>query len=596
MSVRRSHNGFKLYLTSEPIHAQAVSFFVAFASSREALARRLAELATSVNAECAELVAGYEDRLKSRPLIDVGSPVLNSAFAQYPEVIHAMKVHDRPGAVRATQAGYYVWGWDGMTPMIPCSWANEPAYTADILRFFHRTCHPRIGIPLQFTTAFDARLKEPFPAQAQFIAGLYHYVATTGDLSVAEEVLPTCRLILERCRESVVRDTGLAWGNALWPDFPEAMGEDGNDISSLNNSLLYQGLRAMEYLARSLGDAALSNECYAWAARLRASFVKYLYDEEHGTFISSCSSIDLAPRKHYCAQAVFWVTPFARELASHAPGRIAAFMDEHLRSARCLLTLPQWDTAWMADGNQLGSSFPTADYAYVNVHKLLGDGTGLKTWLGDVEWFWRFHTAPEAFTPEAENEDEFGPDNHGCKQLQAVSAWYSCLYNGVAGLDIDHEGLTVTPWSDIPVSIQGLRLHETIIDLRILGSGQHIKTMQLNGEALPTGTRKIPWAALTAKHSQLEVLRTDRIPGHPVIVRADGLRVTGVDASPGRLTARIAGDMSGEAVIQVTSGASVLVDGQPASLIHEPSTGCVSLPYTPGREIVVDVTQVYHAG
>ena len=70
----------------------------------------------------------------------------------------------------------------------------------------------------------------------------------------------------------------------------------------------------------------------------------------------------------------------------------------------------------------------------------------LERWLGDVEWFWQRHTVPEAFTPEAENEHEIGPDNQGCKQYFTCSTWYACLYHGLAGLDFDHEGLTVTPW------------------------------------------------------------------------------------------------------------------------------------------------------
>ena len=32
------------------------------------------------------------------------------------------------------------------------------------------------------------------------------------------------------------------------------MEEDGGDLSAINNSLLYQGLRATEYIAASLGD------------------------------------------------------------------------------------------------------------------------------------------------------------------------------------------------------------------------------------------------------------------------------------------------------------------------------------------------------
>ncbi len=593
MRTRRSANGFKLYFTSAPTPAsrtKSLSFFVVFASSREELVLRLGRLSKHVNRECDELIAGYEGRLASRPRVDVGDPVLNSAFAQCPEIIHAMKVHDRPGAARASQAGGFVWGWDGMMPMVPCTWANEPEYTAAILRFFHQHRHDGIGLPLQFTTAFEPRLKEPFPAQAQFIAGLYQYVATTGDLTVAREVMPTCRFILDRCRERVVGGTGLVAGNALWPDFPEAMDEDGRDISSLNNSLFYQGLRSMEHLAAALGDAPLAVECRDWAARLRASFVKHLYDADQGTFISSCSAVDLKPRNHHCGQAIFWLTPFARELVAHAPGRIAAFMATHLRSAKCLLTLPQWDAAWMADGNQLGSSFPPADLAYLNLYKLIGDDAGLCAWLGDVDWFWRYHTVPEAFTPEAENEDAFGPDNHGGKQLQAVSTWYSCLFSGVAGLDVDHEGITVTPCGGMPVDIRGLRLRGTSIDLRISGRGSHIRSMRLDGKLLPAGTRKIAWAAFSRKRMRLEVVRTVKAPDHPVIVRADGLRVMAVTAASGRLSARVQGDMSGEAVIQVTPRARVLVDGGLVVVAaRESSTGCVSVPCPPGREISLDV-------
>jgi hypothetical protein len=588
MELRRSHNGFKLYFTSSHISKRAVAFYLLFAPTREALVARLKRLQTTVHDECFELIAGYQRHLAEQPTINIGDPVLNSAFSQYPEIIRSMALRDRPGAVGASLYGGFIWGWDGMMPMGPCTWANESGLTRDVIRFFHQTCHSRIGIPLQFTTAFTPRLKEPFPAQAQFICGLYQYVASTGDITLAHEVFPTCRFIIDRCRERVVRDTGLVSGNALWPDFPEAMGENGEDVSTLNNSLIYQGLRAMDYLARSIGEGILADECREWALRLRASFAKYLFDAEKGYFLSSCSAIDLSPRNHYPGQAIFWLTPFARELVCHEAGRIADFIGKHLRAARCLLTLPHWDTAWMADGNQLGSSYPAADHFYVNLHKLVGDPAGLRAWLGDVRWFWHYHTAPEAFTPEAENEDIFGPDNHGGKQLQTVSTWYTCLYHGVAGLDCDHEGLTVTPWGEMPVDIRGLKLRGATIDLRIRGSGGHA-TMKLNGKPLPAGTRKIPWSAFGGKRAKLEVARTAKAPAHPEIVRADGLRVTNVSVGRGTLSAIISGDMAGEVAIRCEVGARIIVDGSQVTLAREAVTGCVSVPSVPGREVVVVV-------
>jgi hypothetical protein len=575
---RGYHERSKHYLVSKPATDASLAFYMVFGSTKAGFDKRLKQLPKTVHAECTELVASYERRLKTRPQVDVGNAALNSFFMQQPEIIHAMELPDRPGAVRGTLAGYFVWGWDGMTPMIPCALANAPETTAAVLRFWQEVCHPQIGIPLQLTTAFEARLNNAFPAQCQYIGGLYHYVATTGDLSLAKAVLPTCEFILDQCRKAVVKETGLVAGTALWPDFPEAMDEDGNDISSLNNSLMYQGLRAMEYVYAALGRTKDSVACGAWAKRLRTSFVKYLYDEKKGYFISSCAAKTLKPRKHYVCQAIFWITPFARELVSHAPDRIAAFMDKHLRSAKCLLSMPRWDTAWMADGNQLGASYPTADYFYVNVHKMIGDATGLEAWLGDVEWFWRRHTAPESFTPEAENEHEVGADNQGCKQLQACSTWYASLTMGLAGMDFDHEGITFTPWGDRALTIGNLKLRGVTIDLKISGSGTHIGSLKLNGKPLPAGSRKIAWAALKGKSTRIALVRSKKVPKHPVIVRADGLRVTGVETRPNSLTAQIHGEISGEVVVASAKPPRVLINGRAHKLPFDRASKTVTLP------------------
>ena len=588
LNVRRGYTRrSKYYLASNPLQGAEVAYFTAFATDQELLNARIDQLSKSVHRECDQLLGRYEERLLMRPRIDVRNPVLNSAFGQYPEVIESMKVSDRPGATRATVSGYWVWGWDCMTPIMSCALANEAGYTAEVLRFFHETLDPEFGIPLQFTTAFQMRLKQPFPSQCQYMASLYHYVATTGDLSVAKEVWATCLFILDCCRRDEVGETGLVSGNALWPDFPEAMGEDGNDVSSLNNSFLYQGLRSMEFLARALGDFELADDCRDWARRLRASFIRYLYDEEQGYFISSCSSETLKPRKHYCCQAIFWITPFARELVSHAPGRISDFMDKHLRSDKCLLSLPHWDTAWMADSNQLGSSYPTADYFYLNVHKIVGDDSGLNAWLGDVEWFWRQHTAPEAFTPEAENEAELGPDSPGGKQLQAVTCWYACLYMGLAGMDFDHEGLTLTPWGDRSISIHGLKLHETSVDLEIRGRGTHVGSLTLNGSPLPAGSRKIAWSEMKGKTAKIELVRSEINPNHPVIIRADGLRVDVLESGKGTMRALIDGSISGEIVVQAPATVAFLLDGKKFHAQQDPSTGTFTIPFLPGKPLEV---------
>jgi hypothetical protein len=266
-------------------------------------------------------------------------------------------------------------------------------------------------------------------------------------------------------------------------------------------------------------------------------------------------------------------------------------MDKHLRSAKCLLTLPHWDTAWMADGNQLGSSYPAADSFYLGVHKVVGDDYGIQAWLGDVEWFWRHHTAPEAFTPEAENEDAFGPDNWGGKQAQSVTTWYAGLYTGLAGLDFDHEGLTLTPWGKMPVDIRGLKLHGVSVDFKIRGEGKHIGSLKLNGKNLPAGSRKISWKDLKGRKATIELVRSKTTPDVPVIVRADGLSVKLLAGKAGRTTARISSDMSGEVAVQAKATAKIFVDGKEVKATFDRSTATFSIPFPKPGAMKLEVAQ-----
>ena len=585
----------KHYLAGSNIKKDSAAIFLVFAHSRKELEARLAQLSKSVHGECDAVLSGYEKRLLSRPQINTGNKILNSAFSQFPEFAQQMKVPDRPGAARATLAGYFVWGWDNLNVAVAAPLANEADSAAQTLRFFQQTRHKQVGLLHAFTGSFEPLYKGPFAWQAQFIAALYHVVSTSGDLSLAREMMPTCKFILDRCRERLVKGTGFVEGPAMWPDRPEAMDENGHDISSMNNSLLYQGLRSMEFLAAAVGDKKLAADCRDWAKTLRASFVKYLYDEEKGFFISSCDSQTLKPRKHYCPQSVFWVTPFARELLSHAPQRIAEFLNKELRTDKCLLTLPHWDTAWMADGNQLGSTFPAADPLYLNAQKLVGNAAGLELWLGDVEWFWRRHTAPEAFTPEAENEADIGVDEPGNKQLQTVSNWYFGLYTGLAGLDFDHEGITITPWGERPLSIKRVILRGVSVDLEIKGAGTHVGSLKLNGRPLPAGARKILWSQLKGKTAKIELVRSNKAPGCPVIVRADGLRVEVVESGKGTLLALVEGAISGEVVIQAPASAKCSVDGQGIQAPYDPATGTLTIPIMPGSPSNISIGRSSHS-
>lgn len=184
LEVRRGfHARSKHYLASRPLEGADAAYVVAFATSRAGLSARLAALRSGVHGECAALLAGYRRRLRARPRVSVGDPVLDSAFGQYPELIEALRIGDRPGAVRADAGHYFVWGWDCMTALVPWCLANDAGAAAQQLRFIREAIDPELGIPHRFTSTFQPALKAPFPAQCQFIASLYHYLSTTGDLA-----------------------------------------------------------------------------------------------------------------------------------------------------------------------------------------------------------------------------------------------------------------------------------------------------------------------------------------------------------------------------------------------------------------------------
>ena len=104
---------------------------------------------------------------RRRPRIDVGNPVLNSAFGQYPEAIHFFQDARSPGAVRASMDSYFVWGWDGRRPgSLPFGQrARVCGGHSSLLpgEFGTRTS----ACPTSFSHTFQATMKEPFPAQGQ---------------------------------------------------------------------------------------------------------------------------------------------------------------------------------------------------------------------------------------------------------------------------------------------------------------------------------------------------------------------------------------------------------------------------------------------
>jgi len=54
--------------------------------------------------------------------------------------------------------------------------------------------------------------------------------------------------------------------------------------------------------------------------------------------------------------------------------------------------------------------------------------------------------------------------------------------------------------------------------------------------------------------------------------------------------------MSGEVVIQAPADSDVTVSGKPATCPYDPATGCVTITYTGGAPLDIDVVRIPRAG
>ncbi|HEX4140254.1 MAG TPA: hypothetical protein VHY09_07895, partial [Candidatus Methylacidiphilales bacterium] len=110
----------------------------------------------------------------------------------------------------------------------------------------------------------------------------------------------------------------------------------------------------------------------------------------------------------------------------------------------------------------------------------------------------------------------------------------------------------------------------------------------LNGKLWPLGLRKIPWSALKGK-VRLGLVRGEKAPAHPVIVRADGLRVNLLKAGPGQLAARLGGSITGEVAIQTSAKARVLVEGKPVKTRYDRATRTTIVPFANRGDVKLEV-------
>ena len=533
-----------------------------FRAERALLARGVADVAwAAVDAwKTAEHGASRPEHL---------SPEVISFAQQVPALIRAAMPTDLPGAMRASYNSYWVWGWDTLVHAHTYLLNGIDDLVAPALDLYARTAHPEYGIGHAFDMRMRPLLTQQPTAQGLFPIAAWQQWALRGDLATARRHWPFIVRWLAGCRTRPVRD-GLFVGMALIPDFPQDAGQDGDDLSPFNNSVMYQACRCIEGLAGALGDAATATSAGEVAGAMRGGFARRLWDAKRGFWNDSVKASTYARRPSYAAHALIWVTPFCRELINDAE-TAAAFEETHLRMAGGIRPYPTWDPAFNADGNQLAQHYaPGQDPLYLRLMAMTGRQGRLHEWLRWKDEFWGNLTVPEGVTLEAENDGPHRPDHPGGRQMFAVKAWSDGLYGAILGIVIDPGGLTVEPGLDGPLAWNGIPVNGRRLAVRISGAGAHVAKVVV-GRTTWTGTRKVPLSGrgpLT-----ISIVRTATPPRHPQLRSADGAEVLSSAVVHGQLRLRLVAP--GRTLVRVWAKKKpvIAIDGQAATVAWDRATG-----------------------
>ncbi len=473
---------FRKHYYAQKLNGNRASFILGFGHAGEAeLVERLKHAPSCFS---------FPDGANS-PRFRSGDPVLDSFMDNAPDILDSFAVKDLPGAYRAADSGYWVWGWDGMVWAEAFGLLNRTGAMFDVLDFYRRTADPESGIFHEMHPDQRPYKSMAFPAQCLYAVLLYQAFIYSGDEAKTREYLPFAEEIVRRAGLLEVEQSGLIRGVALYPDHPEDLDQDGDDLSVFNNGIYYQALRALEELNRKLGMQTANYQ--SLAERTRNNFDRF-FDAETGCFYDSLSAKDFSPRRHYPVYALLYVTPFAGELLTGKLPAAAHAAKEHFAMRQGCRILSWKDTAYMLDGNQLGMYMPSTERYYRELCHFLDPAANRAKFRADLGWNWKKLTLPEALTCEYENHG-FTPDNPGRKQFFTLKPWASNAYRFLLGIECTLDGIAFGDSAEPGSTTENLRWRGKTLAIRNTGGAGPVTRLTLNGTE-QTNLEMIRWEQL----------------------------------------------------------------------------------------------------
>lgn len=479
------------------------------AAEAQAHARRLV---AAPAAAWQEQAARYAALAAETPGLDFGRhTALGRFFRLQPGYLESMRIREEPGAYRANNDYYWVWGWDMTRPAFGLLTGNRHPFVRQLLDFVDRA-----GYVNQYDNALkrDLRADGGQPGALEYMLA-HDYVAWTGDVAASRAWRD--RFVAALTLECANPDpTGMHPGAAASTDFPEEFGRTFKGWLSYTTGWHYAGLLSAEKLLLAWGDRRLATAVREQALKIRRSFARVFWNPQTGFWNEGVhpTDPDLVCDIPLSTAMAGMDSPYGEDLYGDRLQASADFCAaQFLREDGVSITARGETRGWKEWTRQPRNWFAANDTMLVRLMRSTGNLRALERlfYLYEIN----FGYQPCVFEGKPLHRPLF---TSGSWQAFGAGAWYRNLVEGAAGLWADLGGLGIMPGGlGEPVRLTGLRFRQAVIDFHAHGQGPWPAKLLLDGQPV-TGTTRLPPLAPGA-HT-VEVEYAPAIPAHPLLTLA----------------------------------------------------------------------------
>lgn len=568
-------------LTSPVLHAgKSYRVVIGFGTDGQTARKRNAHFIRRAQ----ESIEGQYDRYRrlvdTLPQLHSPYPELNAYFSLLPLYHESLKVTDVPGAIRAKTWRYWVWGWDGMTHNSATAYWGDTQHIKAMLQFYRETADPQEGIAHSYGKDMKVGEYSQVPAQCMYLVLLQLYYDHTHDIALVKENFAFAKNIYQMAVAKEVRQTGLTQGKSLFPDYRDLVGETGNDISALNNSIFYCASRSMNRLAAILGDEEIERLSLRFSNKLEAHFPKHFFNCEKKYIASSLDASTLKQRDVYQSCSLRWENNYYYELIKPVIADCLDFVATHMVCTPGIREIPKWCSAYGADTNQLQAWWPVADESFVRMINLGNRRDLIDRWIGWLCYWHGLLTCPEAVSCHIETnrpETDRWSALKGTWQAFTMRTWYQAIVHGVVGVDADAGGITFYPYSGEEMTLRGLHYLGKTFDIHMKESGPFIEYVEVAGKRL-IGTHKLPLECYQhQEHVTITVKRVASPPGPVIIKGGMGILISQYRYSPEKICAKLKGAGCSRLDVWALSEPIITIDGEDIEVEYDEKTNLASI-------------------